>query len=52
MYCRPNCPSMRAKRENVVFVSCHRALRADDGLAGYRWDVERKQAMLVREDSI
>jgi AraC family transcriptional regulator of adaptative response/methylated-DNA-[protein]-cysteine methyltransferase len=33
----------------AVFVPCHRALRADGGLGGYRWGLARKQALLARE---
>lgn len=36
----------------AVLVPCHRVLRADGGLAGYRWGVERKQVMLVREGAL
>jgi AraC family transcriptional regulator, regulatory protein of adaptative response / methylated-DNA-[protein]-cysteine methyltransferase len=33
----------------ALVVPCHRAVRADGGLAGYRWGVERKRALLERE---
>jgi AraC family transcriptional regulator, regulatory protein of adaptative response / methylated-DNA-[protein]-cysteine methyltransferase len=33
----------------AVLVPCHRVLRADGGLAGYRWGLERKRALLARE---
>ncbi len=33
----------------AVAVPCHRVLRADGGLAGYRWGVGRKRALLERE---
>ncbi len=32
-----------------VIIPCHRALREDGGLAGYRWGMRRKQALLQRE---
>lgn len=33
----------------AIVVPCHRALRSDGALAGFRWGVERKRALLARE---
>ncbi len=33
----------------AVLVPCHRVLRGDGGLGGYRWGLERKRALLARE---
>lgn len=33
----------------AVAVPCHRVVRKDGGLAGYRWGLKRKRALLERE---
>jgi AraC family transcriptional regulator of adaptative response/methylated-DNA-[protein]-cysteine methyltransferase len=33
----------------AVAIPCHRVVRADGGLAGYRWGIARKKALLERE---
>ena len=38
-----------ASNRLAVLVPCHRIVRADGGLSGYRWGVERKAALLGRE---
>jgi AraC family transcriptional regulator of adaptative response/methylated-DNA-[protein]-cysteine methyltransferase len=33
----------------AVIVPCHRVIRSDGRLAGYRWGIKRKRALLERE---
>lgn len=33
----------------AIIVPCHRVVASDGGLAGYRWGLERKRALLERE---
>jgi AraC family transcriptional regulator, regulatory protein of adaptative response / methylated-DNA-[protein]-cysteine methyltransferase len=34
---------------HAVLIPCHRAVKGDGGLSGYRWGPERKRALLARE---
>ena len=41
-----------ASNNLALLVPCHRVIRADGGLGGYRWGIERKRALIDRERAL
>ena len=49
----PNSPKRPLWASSVsLVVPCHRALREDGGLGGYRWGLARKEALLELEEKL
>lgn len=40
-----------ASNPAALVIPCHRIIRKDKSLGGYRWGIERKQALLAREQN-
>ena len=38
-----------AANELAIVIPCHRVIRGDGGLGGYRWGIDRKRALIDRE---
>ena len=44
--------SANARNNVAVLIPCHRVLRSDGSLGGYRWGLNRKQRLLQKERSV
>lgn len=41
-----------ARNEVALVIPCHRVIRGDGGLGGYRWGLHRKRALIERERAV
>jgi AraC family transcriptional regulator of adaptative response/methylated-DNA-[protein]-cysteine methyltransferase len=41
-----------ASNQLALMIPCHRVIRGNGELAGYRWGIERKRELLRREQSL
>jgi AraC family transcriptional regulator of adaptative response/methylated-DNA-[protein]-cysteine methyltransferase len=41
-----------ASNEIALVIPCHRVIRGDGGLGGYRWGLPRKRTLIERERAV
>jgi AraC family transcriptional regulator of adaptative response/methylated-DNA-[protein]-cysteine methyltransferase len=41
--------SALGKNQHALFIPCHRTIRSDGGMGGFRWGVKRKSHLLQLE---
>jgi O6-methylguanine-DNA--protein-cysteine methyltransferase len=50
--CEPPILTACANNQLALIIPCHRVIRGNGELAGYRWGIERKRELLRREQSL
>jgi len=48
-YRQPTCSAACAANPAALVIPCHRVIRSNGGLGGYKWGIERKRALLAQE---